>query len=60
LYYERGEDDNKSKGGEQDDDTKYENTNQMRSIEDRQWEEIVPKPFKSEKVSYVIGLNTLG
>lgn len=32
----------------------------MRTIEDRQWEEIVPKPFNTQKVSYVIGLNTLG
>ncbi len=60
MYYEKGDDDNKSKGGEQEDETKYESANQMRSIEDRHWEDIVPKPFASEKVSYVVGLNTLG
>jgi hypothetical protein len=27
---------------------------------DRQWEEIKPNPFKTQKVSYVICLNSMG
>lgn len=29
-------------------------------FEERQWEEITPRPFDSVKVSYVVCLNTMG
>ena len=29
-------------------------------VEERQWEDIVPKPFETIKVSYVVCLNTMG
>lgn len=30
------------------------------AADDRKWEEIEPKPFETQKVSYVICLNTMG
>jgi len=32
----------------------------MDQMADRQWEEIVPEKFLTEKVAFVVGLNTLG
>jgi hypothetical protein len=47
----------KAAAEEKDEDQKEDSSAQATS---RQWKEIKPKPFRTQKVSFVVCLNTMG